>query len=172
MGLLEETKRNALRHWIPPARLQLDRWIEETIVLPSSVSALPGKIKLYAYQREIAAAISDSTIERVTLCKASRLGFSTLLTATIGHFAVNEPASVICLLPTQDDCRTYVVDGIEPIFGATPVLRDVLSEEHDEDRRNTLLHRRWPGGSLRVIPARSPRNLRLPPVSGEQQSRR
>jgi Phage terminase large subunit (GpA) len=82
------------------------------------------------------------------------------LTATIGHHVVNEPASVIVLLPTQDDARSYVVDHVEPIFGATPALRDVLSEAHDETGRNTLLHRRFPGGSLRVIPARSPRNLR------------
>jgi phage terminase large subunit GpA-like protein len=113
-----------------------------------------------AAARELAAAISDPLYERVSLVKASRLGFTTLLTATIGHFATNEPASVICLLPTQDDARNYVVDHIEPIFGATAVLRDVLSEEHDESGRNTLLHRRFPGGSLRVIPARSPRNLR------------
>ena len=51
MGLLEETKRNALRQWIPPARLRLDRWIEETVVLPASVSALPGRVKLYPYQK-------------------------------------------------------------------------------------------------------------------------
>jgi phage terminase large subunit GpA-like protein len=160
MKLLETTKRNALRQWVPPGRLRLDKWIEETIVLPSSVSALPGRVKLYPYQREIAAAISDPLYERISLVKASRLGFTTLLTATIGHFATNEPASVICLLPTQDDCRTYVVDHIEPIFGATAVLRDVLREDHDESGRNTLLHRRFPGGALRVIPARSPRNLR------------
>jgi phage terminase large subunit GpA-like protein len=160
MGLLETTKRNALRQWVPPARLDLSTWIEANIVLPSSISALPGRVKLYPYQKEIAAVISDPRYERISLVKASRLGFTTLLTAAIGHFATNEPAAVICLLPTQDDCRTYVVDHVEPIFGATPALRDVLSEEHDETGRNTLLHRRFNGGSLRVIPARSPRNLR------------
>jgi phage terminase large subunit GpA-like protein len=160
MGLLDEVKRRALRAWTPPARLQLDRWVEENIILPSSISALPGRLKLYAYQRQIACAITDPLYERVTLLKASRLGFTTLLTATIGHFATNDPASVICLLPTQDDARTYVVDHVEPLFGATAILRNVLSEEHDESGRNTLLHRRFPGGSLRVIPARSPRNLR------------
>jgi phage terminase large subunit GpA-like protein len=157
---LKATRRNAMRHWKPPERLRLDQWIEANIVLPSSISALPGRVKLYSYQKEIASAITDQLYERVTLCKASRLDFTTLLTTTIGHFAVNEPASVICLLPTQDDCRTYVVDAVEPIFGASPVLRGVLSEAQDEAGRNTLLHRRFPGGSLRIIPARSPRNLR------------
>jgi hypothetical protein len=61
MALLDEVKRRALRHWIPPARLQLDRWIEETIVLPSSVSALPGRVKLYPYQRAIASATAAPT---------------------------------------------------------------------------------------------------------------
>jgi hypothetical protein len=34
--------------------------------LPEGVSALPGAIRLYPYQREIADAISDPEIERVT----------------------------------------------------------------------------------------------------------
>ena len=37
-------KRNALRHWMPPARLNLDM-DRGDIVLPSSVSALPGRVK-------------------------------------------------------------------------------------------------------------------------------
>ena len=160
MVQIETVKCNALRQWVPPAKLKLDDWIEAKIVLPSSISALPGRVKLYPYQREIAAAISDPLIERVTLCKASRLGFTTLLTAAIGHYAVNAPCPVIVLLPTQDDCRNYVVDSVEPTFTASPALREVLSEANDEAGRNTLLHKRFPGGSLRVIPARSPRNLR------------
>jgi phage terminase large subunit GpA-like protein len=160
MALLDDVKRNALRQWIPPARLQLDRWIEENIILPSSISALPGKVKLYAYQRAIAEAITDPLYERVSLVKASRLGFSTLLVCAIGHFATNEPASTIVVLPTADDARNFTVDHLEPLFAASPVLRDTLSEAQDETGRNTLLHRRYPGGSLRIIPARSPRNLR------------
>ena len=128
MVQIETVKCNALRQWVPPAKLKLDDWIEAKIVLPSSISALPGRVKLYPYQREIAAAISDPLIERVTLCKASRLGFTTLLTAAIGHYAVNAPCPVIVLLPTQDDCRNYVVDSVEPTFTASPALREVLSK--------------------------------------------
>ena len=158
--LLDDIKRNALRHWIPAPHLNLAAWIEANIVLPSSISALPGRVKLYSYQREIAEAITDPLVERVTLVKASRLGFTTMLVTAIGNYCTNEPASIIVVLPTQDDARNFVVDHVEPIFSSTPVLRDTLSEAQDETGRNTLLHRRFPGGSLRIIPARSPRNLR------------
>jgi phage terminase large subunit GpA-like protein len=157
---LDAVKRNVLAQWAPPPRLKLDEWIEANVVLPSSIAALPGPVRLHPYMREIAASIGDPLIERVTLVKASRLGFTTLLTAAVGAYAANDPCPLIVLLPAQDDCRNYVVDSIEPTFAESPSLRDLFAPENDEFGRATLLHKRFPGGSLRVIPARSPRNLR------------
>jgi Phage terminase large subunit (GpA) len=56
---------------------------------------LPGKVRLWPYQRAIADAISDPLIERITLVKSARLGFTTLLTGAIGHFVVDDPSSGI-----------------------------------------------------------------------------
>jgi len=67
----------------------LSEWIEANIRLPTDVSALPGPVRLWPNQRDIADAISNPTIERVTLVKAARLGFTTLLTATVGAFVAN-----------------------------------------------------------------------------------
>ena len=61
----------ALAAPIPPPRLQLSQWIEKNIRLPEGVSALPGAVRLWPYQREIADAISDPLIERVTLVMVS-----------------------------------------------------------------------------------------------------
>jgi phage terminase large subunit GpA-like protein len=44
--------------------------------LPEGVSSLTGKVRLWPPQREIADAIGDSAIERVTLVKPVRVGFS------------------------------------------------------------------------------------------------
>ena len=122
---------------------------------------MPGRVKLWAYQREIAAAISDPLIERITLVKPVRVGFSTLVTATIGSYVVNEPAPLLLLLPTEADARDSVVSDIEPIFNATPVLRGALADGAGDSERNTLLSRRFPGGgSLKIVAARAPRNLR------------
>ena len=54
----------------------------------------------------------------------------------------NEPAPILCLLPTEADCRDYMVSDLEPTFQASPALRGALSREvdHGEDR-STILHR-------------------------------
>lgn len=157
--MLAEVRCRALAALVPPARQALSQWIEANVRLPADVSALPGPVRLYPYQRAIADALSDPTVERVTLVKPVRMGFSTLITAAIGSFAVNEPAPILALLPTEADARGYVVDDIEPVFAATPVLAGVLSAD-DANARNTLLSRRFPGGSLKIVAAKAPRNLR------------
>jgi phage terminase large subunit GpA-like protein len=160
MADLTEIRRTALRALIPPPKLRLSEWIEANVVLPADTSALPGPVRLWPYQKGIADAISDPAIERVTLVKAARLGFTTLLTGTIGAFIANEPAPILALLPTESDARDYVVSDVEPIFAASPALRGLLSDDVEEGERNTLLHRRFPGGSLKAVAARAPRNLR------------
>jgi len=47
-----------------PPRVALSAWIETNVRLPEGVSALPGAVRLWPYQREIADAISDPEIER------------------------------------------------------------------------------------------------------------
>lgn len=155
-----ETRRRALRALIPPPRLRLSEWVETHMRLPEGVSALPGRVTLWPYQREIADAISDPELERVTLVKPVRVGFTTLLTGALASYVANEPSPILALLPTEADARDYVVSDLEPIFDATPALRGLLSAEADETGRNTLLSRRFAGGSLKIIAAKSPRNLR------------
>ncbi|MGR9137154.1 phage terminase large subunit family protein [Rhizobium leguminosarum] len=155
-----ETRRRALRALIPPPRLRLSEWIETHMRLPEGVSALPGRVSLWPYQRDIADAISDPELERVTLVKPVRVGFTTLLTGALASYVANEPSPILALLPTEADARDYVVSDLEPIFAATPALRGLLSAEADETGRNTLLSRRFAGGSLKIVAAKSPRNLR------------
>ncbi|MDQ0315516.1 phage terminase large subunit family protein [Amorphus orientalis] len=144
----------------PPLKLKLSRWIESEIRLPEGVSALPGKVRLYPYQTEIADVIGDPTIERVTLVKAVRVGFTTLLTSAIGAYVANDPAPIIALLPTEDDARDYVVSDVEPVFSASPAIAGLLSGDTKEGARDTMLSRRFPGGSLKVLASKAPRNLR------------
>jgi phage terminase large subunit GpA-like protein len=82
------------------------------------------------------------------------------LTGAIGSYVANEPSPILALLPTEADARDYVVSEIEPIFAATPILRGTLSDDVEAGERNTLLHRRFSGGSLKAVAARAPRNLR------------
>lgn len=160
MATIETIRSEALRALLPPPRLRLSQWIEREIYLPDGVSAQPGQVRLWPFQRDIADAIGDPHLERVTLVKPVRVGFTTLLTSAVASFVANDPAPILCLLPAEADCRDYVVSDVEPIFGASPAVASALSGDLDEAGRNTLLSRRFPGGSLKVVAAKAPRNLR------------
>lgn len=148
-----------MRALMPPAKLNLSDWMEREIRLPEDV-ALPGPIRLYPFQRGMADAISDPAYTRVTVLKSARVGYTTLLVGAIANHVVNDPAKVLAVLPTDDDCRRFVVDEIEPTFSASPALSKALSGAQEEGGRNTMVYRRFAGGSLRVVAARAPRNLR------------
>jgi phage terminase large subunit GpA-like protein len=141
-------------------RLPLSDWIQSNLALPDDVSARPGSVRLYPYQRGIADAISDPLIERISVVKSARIGYTTLLVGALGNHVVNDPAPVLFVLPTEDDCRQFVVSNVEPTFAASAILDGVLSGDLKEKNRNTMLSRRFPGGSLKVVAAKAPRNLR------------
>jgi phage terminase large subunit GpA-like protein len=104
---------SALALFAPPPKLNLSKWIEENIRLPDGLSASPGPMELWPWQRDIADAISDPTIERISLLKASRIGFTALTVGAIGAYVVNDPTSVLVLLPTESDCRDFIVSDVE-----------------------------------------------------------
>ncbi|TCM85177.1 phage terminase large subunit family protein [Rhodovulum steppense] len=158
MGI-ELTASNALQALRPPPAIPLADWIESNIYLPQTASALPGKMQLWAYQRGICDAIDDPEIERVTVLKSARIGYTALLSGIIAAHVANTPCPILSVLPTSDDARDYAVD-LEGIFEASPELRGLLSDEADESGRSTMLNRRFAGGSLKFVAAKSPRNLR------------
>lgn len=151
--------RRARKALIPPPKIQLSTWMEENIILPEG-NALAGPLRLWPYQRGIADAIGDPTIGEVTVVKPVRVGLSLVLTGAIGSYVVNDPSHLILYQPTDDDCRDYVVSDLEPTFAASPALTGVLSEDADAGERNTMLARRFLGGSLKVLAAKAPRNFR------------
>lgn len=54
-----------------------------------------------------------------------------------------------------------MVDDIENVFLESPDLAEHLPMPHPgRSDRNTLLHRLFPGGSLKVVAAGAPRNMR------------
>lgn len=158
MGI-ETIRRNALQALRPPANIPLAEWIESNIHLPQTASATPGRMRLWAYQRGICEAIDDPEIERVTVLKSARVGYTQLLSGIIASYCANQPCPILAVQPTADDARDYAVD-LEALFEASPVLRGILSDEADETGRSTMLNRKFPGGSLKFLAAKSPRNLR------------
>lgn len=156
---IKQIRRRAMLALKPPTDIALANWIESTIFLPQTASALPGKMKLWEYQRGICEAIDDPSIERVSVLKSARIGYTALLNGVIASYVANSPCPILAVQPTSDDARDWSIE-VEQLFEASPELRGLLSDEADESGRSTMLARRFAGGSLRYVAAKSPRNLR------------
>jgi phage terminase large subunit GpA-like protein len=146
--------------WVPPPRIDLASWIEANVILPEGMTGRPGLVELFSYQRGICDAISDPEVERITVVKSARLGYTTLLTGMIASYVANDPSQILVVLPAESDCRDYMVNEIEPVFAASDTLRGKLSDDSDPNKRNTILSRRFPGGTLKIVGANAPRALR------------
>jgi phage terminase large subunit GpA-like protein len=144
----------------PPAKLSLSEWAEEHFVLAAGSSARPGRFRLWAFQKGILDAIGDPSIERVVVMKSTRVGLTKSLVAAIGATAATDPCAIILLLPTDDDCRGISVDEIEPAFEQSPALKGLLGTGRSDGRNTLTVKTLAGGGSLKILAARSPRNLR------------
>ena len=121
--------RAALAALAPPPKLQLSDWMEEHIRLPAGDAAVPGKIRLYGYQRGIADAIGDPLIERVTVIKSARIGYTTLLVGALANYVHNDPSSLLCLLPVKESVAAM----------QAPVVNTGLTALRDRARRTPRL---------------------------------
>lgn len=142
----------------PPARLDLAEWVERNVRLPATVAAQSGRFKLFPYQVEIARSMGNPAVERVSILKSARVGATQLMVAAIGHYALNDPAAQMVVMPSESDCRMLMTSIIEPTFAASPALRSALTV--DASGRDTMLSRQYPGGSLALVSGGSPKNLR------------
>lgn len=154
--------RNALRRAAsalrPPELLSYSAWAAKNFRLVDDGSS--ERFRPWKFQIGILDAMGDPLLERVSVIKAARTGYTKSLVATIGAFAANDPSPMMLLMPTDDDTRGIVVDEIDPAFKAVPALRGLMVQGR-MDGRNTLTQRKMNGGgSLKVISARAPRNLR------------
>lgn len=142
----------------PPARLDLADWVQQNVRLPATVAAQSGRFRLFPYQTEIARSMGNPAVERVSILKSARVGATQLMVAAIGHYALNDPAAQMVVMPSESDARMLMTSIIEPTFAASPALRNALTE--DSSGRDTMLSRHYPGGSLALVSGASPKNLR------------
>jgi phage terminase large subunit GpA-like protein len=157
---IEQIVARCMKHWAPPPPLELDQWADENIVLPETQNARPGHYRTWPYLREPLQSIGAKTPEYVSIIKPSRVGFTKGLVIAVAAMAAADPCSISLLAPVDEDARDYVVDELEPLFAATPMLRGLIIPGRLTGR-NTLTRKSFrTGASLKILSARAPRRLR------------
>lgn len=149
--------RTCILSLLPPSTEPLSKWMEEKFRVVNGPYL--GPWRPWKFQIGIADAIGDPYIETVSILKSTRVGYTTILSGYIASLIDRAPCQIIMLQPTDSDCRDYVVSQLEPALEAVESVRGVL-EDDDVNERQTITSKIFPGGSLKILAARSPRNLR------------
>jgi phage terminase large subunit GpA-like protein len=156
---LNTTVAEALQSWRPPPRLSLSEWADRHFYLSAESAATPGRWHTLPYQKGIMDAITDPTVERVSVMKSARVGYTKCMNAAIGYYMHQAPCPILVVQPTVDDAKGYSKEEIAPMLRDCPELAKIVFEDAEEvgpkDGGNTILHKRFPGGVLSMVGANS-----------------
>jgi len=153
-------ERAALLAFTPPKRLSLSEWADTYAYLSAESSAESGRWHTLPYQKGIMDAITNPAVEQVTVMKSARVGYSKILNHVAAYYIHQDPAPVMIVQPTIEDAQGYSKEEIAPMLRDTPCLRGVVSDAKAKDGANTILQKQFPGGSLSLVGANSPRGFR------------
>lgn len=149
--------RTALR---PAKRMALSAWADRYAMLSAESSHKVGRWTTIPYQRGIMDAITDRRTMRVSVRKSARVGWTKILNHVVGYHAHHDPCPIMVVQPTIGDAEGYSKDEIGPMIRDTKVLRPLFPEPGKRESGNTILHKMFPGGQLRMVGADSPRGFR------------
>jgi phage terminase large subunit GpA-like protein len=150
----------AMQSWKPPRRLRLSEWADEHFYLSAESAAEPGRWHTLPYQRGIMDAFTDPAVVQVSMMKSARIGWTKCLNATVAFYMHQDPCPIMVVQPTIEDAEGYSKEEIAPMLRDCPVLADIIPEVKTRDSNNTILLKRFPGGSLSLVGANSARGFR------------
>lgn len=160
MGSFEDLLLEAMPGLLPPPKLTLSGWSDQFAYLSAESAAEPGKWTTLSYQRGIMDALTDPEIEWVVVMKSARVGYTKILNNLIGYHIHQDPCPIMVVQPTVEDAEGYSKEEIAPMLRDTSVLRGLVSEAKAKDGSNTILAKSYPGGTLSMVGANSPRGFR------------
>lgn len=144
----------------PPPRMTLSEWSDEHAVLSPESSADPGKWTTIPYQRGIQDAMTDPRIEWVTVMKSARVGYTKCVGNLVAYHIHQDPCPMMVVQPTVEDAEGYSKEEIAPMIRDTPALQGLVSDAKAKTSNNTILQKMFPGGTLSLVGANSPRGFR------------
>jgi len=160
MDNLLKLEKAAWKAFKPPEKLSLSEWADRYAFLSAESSAEGGRWHTLPYQKGIMDAITDPKVEQITVMKSARVGYSKILNHAIAFHIHQDPCPIMLVQPTIEDAQGYSKEEIAPMLRDTPCLKGLVSESKAKDGANTILQKQFPGGTLSLVGANSPRGFR------------
>lgn len=145
----------------PPPVLSLSQWAQEYAILSKETSAQTGRFEAYAYQVGMMDAITDARVEKVSVMKSARVGYTKILDHVVGYYLHQDPSPILVVQPRVEDAEDYSKSEIAPMLRDTPALADIAPDPKTRSGENTLLKKTMKNGaSIALVGANSPGGFR------------
>ena len=145
---------------LPPPSLTISQWAERYAYLAAESSSEPGKWHAIPYQVAMMDACCHPEIERVSIKKSKRTGYTKCLGNVISYHIHQDPCSILVVQPTLDDANGWSKEELMPTIEQTDVLRGLVAPSRSKSSDSTILQKHYPGGILHVVGANSARGFR------------
>jgi phage terminase large subunit GpA-like protein len=149
---------------LPPPDITVSQWADENRRLSSESAAERGEWRTdrAPYQRAIMDALSPNhPCEQVVLMSGAQLGKTSILENFIGYIIDLDPGPVLLVQPREADCEAFSKDRLAPMLRDCGNLRGKVADARSRDSNNTILHKKFTGGSITMSAASSPAGLAM-----------
>ncbi len=161
-----EAEKRLSKAFLPPPDLTVSEWADQERVLSSESSAEPGRWQTSRteYLRGIMDTFSAPEIHTVVVMSASQIGKTECLNCIIGYFMHYDPSPILVMQPTLEMAENWSKERLAPMLRDTPALKSLVKDPRSRDSGNTLLHKKFPGGSVSATGSNSPASLASRPI--------
>lgn len=155
---LRAVRQDALK---PPPSLSLSEWSDTYRFLSSEYSAAPGRWRTNRapYQKEMLDVAADPNYEQVILMISSQLGKTELAMNLVFYYVAQDPAPMLLVMPTKEDCAAFSKTKLAPAIRDTKVVSRLFSETKSNTTADTILSKNFTGGSVSMVGSNSPSGL-------------
>jgi phage terminase large subunit GpA-like protein len=156
--------RTALRAFAPPPIILPSDFVQAELRLPASSNAIPGRLVLSTFQKEIVDSIVDDDVTYIVLMLASQIGKSLAVDSQMLSMVATQPGPFLHVSPDTKSAEKLVRTRIDPLIAASPMLRNIIGRGPDKRKghsggTNSLTAKSFSGGSLDFVSSYQPSEL-------------
>lgn len=154
----------------PPARISVSAHAEKYRILPDD-EAEPGpwRNSRVPYLVEIMDRLSPyDDCRELVLMKGAQLGGTEAILNALLYWIEHAPGRILCVLPGEDEAKTFSRERLQLMIDNTPALKTLMAPQHSgkrgRPRGESVFHKQFPGGSLKLTGSNAPAGLRSKPA--------
>lgn len=160
---LRWTLNSVLAGFAPPPPLTITQWAEENRTLTAEGGcATPGQYRVSRtpYMAEVMDAFIDPTVREVVGMFSAQVAKTTVIENVVGYHMHHKPMPIMVVQKRAEDAEKFSKTRLSNMIETTPVLSAVTSKATSRNSGNTILRKKFNGGSLSIVGANSPDSLR------------